>query len=101
MGDIQQVTPEIEVPDSAFGFNHNSNLSFVIGGFTIQVVWEKPYDLLPDMEWRFTTSISGWVNMSELNDAEDQPTARMAQEFLCETLLKGILEEKVLEVTCP
>ncbi len=92
---IETVTPELYVDDLT-GFNTNMNLAFVIGDFKVHVNWEEPYQGETELYWRLSTSVNGYYNQTEINDGE--PTAEKAQSFLYETILKGIFEEKALQV---
>jgi hypothetical protein len=92
---IETVPPVIDA-DEFTGFNTNMNLAFVIGDFKVHVNWEKPYEDETELYWRLSTSVNGFYSQTEINDGE--PTAGKAQSFLYETILKGIFEEKALQV---
>jgi hypothetical protein len=95
---VIQVTPVIDVDDLT-GITPDINLAFQIGDFTVRVIWEEPYTSFPGKEWRFTTSIHGYIKMSANSESEwDKPTVEKAQAFLYDTIFKGIFEDKTLRV---
>lgn len=98
MSETVLVTPTIDADEFA-GITPEISLAFQIGDFTVQVIWEEPYTSFPDKEWRFTTSINGLIKTSDNSESEwDKPTAEKAQIFLYQAILKGIFEEKTLQV---
>jgi hypothetical protein len=88
---IETVTPVIEVPDSVLGFNSKSKLCFKIGKYEVNAEFDEEYDV---------TLYSVWIGKHYAqSESLRPPKARDAQEFLYETILKGIFTDGTLEVT--
>jgi hypothetical protein len=103
MPDTEFVTPSVAVPDSALGLER-VDLIFQIGDFKVFVNWDivpvyDPFDWQDEPQWKFSLTVGNFHTESDWNDG--QPSAKQAQEFLYESLLKGIFEEKTLQVICP
>ena len=103
MPDTEFVTPDATVPDSALGFV-GVDIVFQIGDFKVFVNWDlvpvyDPFDWQNEPQWKFSLTHGNFHTESDWSDQE--PTAKQAQEFLYESLLKGIFEDKTLQVICP